>query len=133
MMARLLPWVASLVWLVSGTACAPQLQANPTAALASPTKVQAGGFGGASAYVPDAAYVESLVQRAHAVQRFPDPFAADRFQEVIQGAGFKGADGMLVVSRHDHDHRKRPLREFADYVEAAQSGHFQVEQDDVGL
>ncbi len=72
MTARTPACAALTALLLSGAAaCAPQLQASPSAALASPTKVQAGQVGSAP-YTPDAAYVESLVARAHAVHLSDD-------------------------------------------------------------
>src|SRR6266481_4302782 len=54
-----------------------------------------------------------------------------RLQQVVERAGFKGADGMLVVGRHNDDEGQRAGWKAFDHVETAEAGHLQIEQHEI--
>ncbi len=72
-------------------------------------------------------------QQAGAVQALLQTLAAHGLEQVIERPGLERADGVLVVGGHDDDHRQRSRRQAMDHVEAAQAGHLQIEQHQVGL
>ena len=58
-------------------------------------------------------------------------FAADRFQEIVDGVDFEGAHGVLVVSG-DEDDGSFGADEFEN-VEAGKLGHLHIEKNQVGF
>jgi hypothetical protein len=71
-------------------------------------------------------------ERTDAVERLFEAFAAHRLQKVIQRAGFEGADGVLVVRRHNNDDRQRAIGKALNHFEASQPGHLQIQKYQVG-
>ena len=70
------------------------------------------------------------LQTLRPVDRFGQPFFTYRFEEVIDSAGVKRLDCVLIEGSNNHDHRKRCFQ-VADHLEAAHHGHLEIEQDQV--
>ena len=70
---------------------------------------------------------------AGAVEGLFQAFPADRFEQVIESAGFEGADGVLVVGGDNDDHRQGARGQTANHVESAHAGHLQIQKDEIGL
>ena len=56
----------------------------------------------------------------------------DRFEDVVHGLHFEGADGVLVVRCDEHDHRLMDTGDASQHLEAVLTGHLDVEQEKVG-
>lgn len=70
---------------------------------------------------------------AHALQRLAQPGARGRLQEVIERAGVKGAQGMLVVGRDENDGRQLLRPQGVEHVEPVHPRHLDVQEYQVRL
>jgi len=64
-----------------------------------------------------------------------DAFAVEGLQQVIDGIDFKGFDGVLVESGGEDNFGKRVLavEKLLDYAETIETGHLNVEKDEIGI
>lgn len=68
------------------------------------------------------------------LQRLGQVFAAHRLDQVAHGADLEGFQGEFVMGRaEDHSRRRFPLAESGRDLEAVQTGHADIQQDDIGL
>src|SRR5207248_6832058 len=70
---------------------------------------------------------------AHAFERALEALLVDRLEEVIERLDVERADRVFVVRGDEDDHRHRLDPDLLDDVEAAEAGHLDVEEDEVGL
>src|ERR1039458_10359325 len=88
-----------------------------------------GNFAEASQRLGDIAWPGA--EDAGAVEGLFQAFPADRFEQVIQSAGFEGTDGVLVVGGDNDDDRLDAGGQTANDVESAHAGHLQIQKDEM--
>ena len=62
-----------------------------------------------------------------------EPVRRDRFEQVVEGASFKGLDRIVVEGRHEDDVGQRFLLDRGQHLEPIQLRHLDIEQHEVGV
>ena len=57
----------------------------------------------------------------------------DRFEQVVEGLGFKGPQRVVIVRGQEDDVKTAGRRHRVEYREAVHVGHLHVEEDQVGI